>query len=40
MIQKTAFFLLSKSTLREPKIIVGIAHLAMTKKQVYNALIA
>ena len=39
IIQKTAFLLPPKSTLREPKILVGIAHLAITKEQVYNALI-
>ena len=39
MVQKTAFFPPLKSTLREPKIFIGIAHLTITKKQVYNTLI-
>ena len=40
MVQKTTFLLPPKSTLREQKIPVGTAHLTITKKQVYNALIA
>ena len=40
MVQKTSFFSSLKSTLREPKISADIAHLATTKKQVYNAFIA
>ena len=40
MVQKTAFFLPPKNILKEPRIPIDIAHLTITKKQVYNALIA
>lgn len=40
MIQKTAFFLSLKYILRDPQIPIDIAHLIITKKQVYNAFIS
>ena len=40
MVRKTAFPPPPKSTLREPRIPVGTAHLIITKEQVYSALIA
>lgn len=40
MVQRTAFFPLPQSTLKETRIFVSIAHLAIIKKQVYNIFIA
>ena len=40
MVQKTVFLPPPKSILRKPRIPIGIAHLTITKKQVYNTLIA
>lgn len=40
MIQKTAFSLTSKSTLKEPKIFTWTAHLSIILKQVYCTLFA
>ena len=40
MVRKIAFPPPPKSTLREPRIPVGTAHLTITKEQVYNVLIA
>lgn len=39
IVQKTTFPPLLKSTLKEPRIPVDIARLAITEKQIYNALI-
>ena len=40
MVRKTAFPLPLKSTLKEPRIPVGIGYLTITKDQIYNTLIA
>ena len=39
MVQKIAFLSTLKNTLKEPRILADIAHLVITKKQIYNALI-
>ena len=40
IVQKFVFSSAPKSTLKEPKIPANILYLAITKEQVYNALIA
>ena len=40
LVQKTAFLLSLKSSLRESRILKDIAHLSINKEQVYNALMA
>lgn len=39
IIQKIALFLSSKNTLKESKILIGIAYFVITQKYIYNTLI-